>query len=153
MKNKLSIGQMAKITGISIRSLRYYDELGILKPAYVDEQTGYRYYKLEQLSELYVIMVCIDTGIPLKEIEGMPIANDTSALKTFLQKGRELAKAKIASYDTIVKRLDSILCRIDSDTTFAREQGEYSQYFERKEVVARACDYILISSDEVGYKG
>ena len=40
----LSIGDMAKITGMSIQALRYYDRKGILKPAHVNEKTGYRYY-------------------------------------------------------------------------------------------------------------
>ncbi|MFE0558831.1 MerR family DNA-binding transcriptional regulator [Paenibacillus sp. NPDC058910] len=45
----MKISAFAKVSGISIKTLRYYDELGLLKPAHVDEQSGYRYYSEEQL--------------------------------------------------------------------------------------------------------
>lgn len=45
-ENLLSIGALSKQTGVHIKSLRYYDSLGILRPAYVDSSSGYRYYSL-----------------------------------------------------------------------------------------------------------
>ena len=47
-ENLLSIGALSKQTGVHIKSLRYYDSLGILRPAYVDPSSGYRYYSLQQ---------------------------------------------------------------------------------------------------------
>lgn len=47
--NLLSIGALSKQTGVHIKSLRYYDSLGILRPAYVDPSSGYRYYNLQQI--------------------------------------------------------------------------------------------------------
>ena len=44
----LSIGEMAKLTGVGIKALRYYEKINILKPAFVDANTGYRYYKFSQ---------------------------------------------------------------------------------------------------------
>ena len=45
MKNELlSIGEAAKLKQVSVKSLRYYETIGILKPAYVDPSSGYRYY-------------------------------------------------------------------------------------------------------------
>ena len=49
MKGYLSIGKVAKLKNVSIKSLRYYDEIGIFKPALTDHTTGYRYYKESQL--------------------------------------------------------------------------------------------------------
>ena len=46
-ENLLSIGALSKQTGVHIKSLRYYDSLGILRPAYVDPCSGYRYYSLQ----------------------------------------------------------------------------------------------------------
>lgn len=42
--NLLSIGEFSKIANVHIKSLRYYDKLGVLKPIYVDPKTNYRYY-------------------------------------------------------------------------------------------------------------
>ena len=64
----LSIGELSRITGIGISSLRYYDRIGALRPAYVDEATNYRYYSLEHLHELKAVRMCIDSGIALKNI-------------------------------------------------------------------------------------
>ena len=41
---KMQIKEFAEFTGVSVRTLHYYDEIGLLVPAYVDEHTGYRYY-------------------------------------------------------------------------------------------------------------
>ena len=47
--NKLyTIGETAKLLGVSPRTLRYYDEINLIKPTYIDEDTGYRYYTFEK---------------------------------------------------------------------------------------------------------
>ncbi len=51
----LRIGEFSKKTGVSIRSLRYYDEIDLLKPAEIDLFTGYRYYREEQVNDLEII--------------------------------------------------------------------------------------------------
>ena len=56
MKNYFLISEFAKLRGININSLRYYEKLGILKPAYIDENTNYRYYSVEQISLLNKII-------------------------------------------------------------------------------------------------
>lgn len=43
-QNLLTIGNLSKQTGVHIKSLRYYEQLGILRPAHTDPDTGYRYY-------------------------------------------------------------------------------------------------------------
>lgn len=62
------IGQLASIYGISGKTLRYYDELGLLKPQYVDEVTGYRYYTSSQIPVLNEIFLLKEMGLSLKEI-------------------------------------------------------------------------------------
>lgn len=64
----LSIGEVARMKGVGIKALRYYDEVGVLTPAFVDPQTGYRYYSPHQLARLDTIMLCVDLGIPLREV-------------------------------------------------------------------------------------
>ncbi len=54
-KELLSIGDLAKYCMVSTKTLRHYDKKGILKPAYIDQKTGYRYYSKEQLFWLVMI--------------------------------------------------------------------------------------------------
>lgn len=69
MENLLSIGEVAKIRNVNVQSLRYYEKLGILIPAYINPETGYRYYSLEQIMILDTIILCVDLGIPLKDLK------------------------------------------------------------------------------------
>lgn len=62
------IGQLAGIYKISGKTLRYYDELGLLKPQYVDQMTGYRYYTSSQIPVLNEIFLLKEMGLSLKEI-------------------------------------------------------------------------------------
>ena len=63
------IGVFSKMNQVTIKQLRYYDEIGLLKPEYVDEQTGYRYYTTEQLPVLYKILSLREVGIGLEQIK------------------------------------------------------------------------------------
>jgi len=65
---KLKIGEFARLAQISIQTLRYYDELGLLKPADVDIFSNYRYYTLEQLPRLVQILAFKDLGFSLDQI-------------------------------------------------------------------------------------
>ena len=69
MKGYLSIGKVAKLKGVSIKSLRYYDEIGVFRPAYTYPVTNYRYYKEEQLPLLDAVSLCIELGIALRDFD------------------------------------------------------------------------------------
>ncbi len=62
------IGLFSKITKTTIKTLRYYDEVGLLKPAYIDNENGYRYYTTEQLINLHKIISLRQTGFTIDEI-------------------------------------------------------------------------------------
>ena len=95
MDNLLSIGEVSKIKGVSIKALRYYGELGILNPAYINEESGYRYYKLEQLIIIDLIITCVDSQIPLKHFNRY-IDNDYSINMDLIQKdAQEITDKKI----------------------------------------------------------
>jgi DNA-binding transcriptional MerR regulator len=64
----LSIGDFSQLGQVTIRTLRLYDELGLLKPAHVDDDTGYRYYSADQLSRLNRIVVLKGMGFSLEQI-------------------------------------------------------------------------------------
>ena len=62
------IGDFSRLTNISIRTLRYYDEIGILKPEYVDPYSGYRYYTDKNLDEVKSIVFLKNLSFSLEEI-------------------------------------------------------------------------------------
>ncbi len=62
------IGEFSKIVNMSVRTLRYYDEINILKPGYVDNFSNYRYYTEENISEANLITILRSVGFSLEEI-------------------------------------------------------------------------------------
>ena len=67
-KNLLSIGVFSDMTRLSLKALRLYDQLDILKPRHVDPQSGYRYYELDQLPGARMIRNMRDMDMPLAAI-------------------------------------------------------------------------------------
>jgi len=81
----LKIGDFSKLSRISIRMLRHYDEIGLLVPESVDKFTGYRYYREEQLLLANRINSLKDMGFSLSVIsEILKVYNDSKALKEYL---------------------------------------------------------------------
>ena len=64
----IRIGDFSKLSRVSVKTLRFYDEMGLLKPVEVDRFTGYRYYEFDQLPRLYRILALKDLGFSLEEI-------------------------------------------------------------------------------------
>ncbi len=62
------IGTVARLTGVSPRTLRYYDDIGLLSPKWIDPNTGYRWYEPQQIHRLHRILALRDLGVRLIEI-------------------------------------------------------------------------------------
>ena len=77
MSTIFSIGEIAKIFNISTQTLRLYDRIGLLKPSYVDKDSRYRYYSINQFVKLECIKRCKTMGFSLDEIKEL-IGNDSS---------------------------------------------------------------------------
>ena len=65
----MQIKEFSRFTGVSVRTLHYYDEIGLLKPARVDKTTGYRYYDEHSLLRMQEILFYRELDFPLKRIE------------------------------------------------------------------------------------
>ena len=78
------IGEFSKLTQITIRMLRYYDETGLLKPAEIDPWTGYRMYSVDQIPLLNKIMYLRDSGFTISEIATALRMKDEDALVSLL---------------------------------------------------------------------
>ena len=64
----MRIKELAELTGVSVRTLRYYDEIGLLKPSSIDEWTGYRFYDEEALARMQEILFYRELDFSLKSI-------------------------------------------------------------------------------------
>ena len=60
----LSIGEVSHLKGVGVKALRYYERIGVLRPAYVNPETGYRYYAMRQMNELDVVVFCVSWEFP-----------------------------------------------------------------------------------------
>ncbi len=65
------IGEFSRLSRVSVRMLRYYDQLGLLKPSQTDGLTNYRYYSADQLARLNRILALQDLGFSLEQIGGL----------------------------------------------------------------------------------
>jgi len=65
----LKIGDFSKLSNVTVKALRHYAELGLLKPAWIDRYSGYRYYTLEQLPRLNRILALKDLGLSLEQVQ------------------------------------------------------------------------------------
>ena len=97
----LRIGEFSKLSRVSIRMLRHYDDIGLLKPAEIDHFTGYRYYREEQLFVISRITALKDMGFPLADIiRLLEIYDDRDKLEPFLaaQQKELAAQARETEY-------------------------------------------------------
>lgn len=116
MGKLMSIGKVSKLKNVSIKSLRYYDQIGILKPAFVNTETNYRYYTEDQLYLLDAITMCIKLGIPLKDLNNY-VENDAINLQKLLYDGKILAEEKIREIRDCFETLQETLQNMASPAT------------------------------------
>lgn len=109
----LKIGEFSKIAQVSIKTLRYYDRMGLLKPAHIDRHSSYRYYTLSQLPRLNRILALKDLDFSLDQIrELLDVTLPRDALRNLLEnKAHELRdqimddRARLLRVETRLKGL------------------------------------------------
>lgn len=105
---KYKIGEFSKITGIPVKTLRYYDEIDLFQPSEIDLYSGYRYYKEEQIESLKIILELKEAGFLLEEIKSHWNSwNDEILLnqKNKLYEEQENLNLKIKKIDELRTRL------------------------------------------------
>ena len=90
---KLKIREFAKLTGVSVRTLHFYDEIGLLKPSSVDEQNGYRFYDEQTLMRMQEILFYRELNFSLKEIR-MILSSPDYDKQNALKEQKQLLIAK-----------------------------------------------------------
>ena len=116
------IGDFSRLSRISVKALRYYEEIGLLKPVSVDKYTGYRYYSAEQLREINLVTAFKEPGLSLDEIGTMISKNLTTA------QIKELFAAKLGDLHQRVTEEQRQLGMMEKLLVQIEQEGTMSNY-------------------------
>lgn len=116
------IGEFSRIARVSCRLLRYYDELGLLKPVRIDHGTGYRYYGAAQLPRLNRILVLRDLGLSLEQI-AHALRDDlpASELRGMLLLRRAEMEQSIEAESQRLREIESRIAQIEAEGRLAAD--------------------------------
>ena len=173
----IRIGDFSKLSRVSAKTLRYYDEMNLLKPVEVDALTGYRLYEYSQLSILHRILALKDLGFSLEEIgrlldgdlsveqmRGMLKLRETEARQRVRDEGERLERIRarlrqieqedgMSKYDVVIKSMDEIrVASVRGVVPTPPEQGglwqELEDYLAMKNVRPISACLTLYHDDE-----
>lgn len=105
----LRIGEVARLLNLSVGTLRHYEQMGLLEPAYVDPASGYRYYGSRQLSTLNTIGNLRVLDLPLAQIREFVTTHDMDLMQRQLTKQQELIEHKRRELERMSRKIDNRL--------------------------------------------
>ncbi len=141
---RYQIGDFSIISRLSIKTLRYYHECGLLEPASIDDQSGYRYYDQSCLERVKIINELKELDFPLKDIkEILDNCKDDSELISYAIKKSGEIKEKIERYDQMQKQLETFIQQT--------RQMEEEQIQMSTEIIIKEIPDMLIAS--IRFKG
>lgn len=135
---KFKVSEFAKMTGVSVRTLHYYDEIGLLKPVETDKNTGYRFYDEESAEKLNRILYYRDLDFPLKKISDLLDKKAETVRSDLLERRRLLSEQKahierlIFSIDKELSEPSKIECWFDKVLNDYNYSG-FVYSFDKKE--------------------
>lgn len=127
-RNLLPIGRFSKICRLTVKALRHYDEQGLLRPALVDPESGYRYYDVAQAAEAEQIRLLRELEMPLDEIKALIDERDRATVRARLDQHRARIEERLAGYQRILAFLQRLM---------DQEEGVMSYDVKIKEVEAQ----------------
>lgn len=131
-----TVKELAKVSGVSVRTLHWYDEVGLLKPAY-HGTNSYRYYEEAQLLLLQQILFFRELGFNLNDIQKLLSQNDFDNIKA-LHAHRSILEKDIVRKNNLIATIDKTILHLRGKQTMSNEelyhgfdsarQKEYEQY-------------------------
>ena len=118
----LKIGEFSKLASVTVKTLRYYSQVGLLMPAHIDRFTGYRYYVLQQLPRLNRILALKDIGFSLEEVANL-LAEDMT-----VEQMSALFSAKQSEMQQRLAVEQSRLEQVESRLKQIEQEGKPPQY-------------------------
>jgi DNA-binding transcriptional MerR regulator len=105
----MSIGRFARLTGLTVKALRHYDELGLLRPASVDAETGYRSYGAEQVRPAETIRALRRLELPLDEIAAVLETDDPTLVRRVLVDHQRRTATRSAELKVVLQGLQPLI--------------------------------------------
>lgn len=136
----LTVKQLAAVSGVTVRTLHHYDEIGLLKPAYVGDN-GYRYYEKAQLLRLQQILFHREFGAPLGEIAEL-LEMESEDQVGVLRRHREKLEAEARRYAQLIETIDRTIAGLAGQDEMknadlykgfsAEKQAEYETWLKER---------------------
>jgi len=126
MKSLMPIGRFSKICRLTVKALRHYDEQGLLRPARVDPDSGYRYYSLAQAAEAERIRLLRALEMPLDEIKALLDCHDPEVVRASLGRHQQQIEAQVADGQRALNLLHKLINQEDGLMPYdvrIKEQG------------------------------
>lgn len=131
-----TVRKLAQLSGISVRTLHFYDEIGLLPPAYVGEN-GYRYYEEKQLLTLQQILFFRELGIELKKVKKI-LKQSAFDQMGALCSHRKVLQKEISRMHQLIRTIDKTIKHLKGEETMSdkemytgfspEKQAEYEKY-------------------------
>lgn len=119
-ENLLKIGDMSRLSGVSVRMLRHYDDLGLLRPALVDEFSGYRYYHADQLYRLHRLLAFKEMGFSLARVARLLDGSlPPNAVRALLAERQSEVEREIREREARLTQLRAQIKHFDPDLPLA----------------------------------
>ena len=137
MKQYLTISEFAKLRNVDVNSIRYYEKLNILLPAYIDPDTRYRYYLPDQLVILDIITLCIRLGIPLKRLQDYVDGNGNVDKRGILEDGKETMQKRMNEIQLGLELIQFDLDNMDQNQAYSSNTGVYIREIPERFLIAK----------------
>jgi DNA-binding transcriptional MerR regulator len=111
MESRVSIGEFAAATHLSVKTLRHYHEVGLLEPSEVDPSSGYRYYSYDQIPAAQVIRRLRNLEMPVAEVKAVLAASDLDSRQHLISEHLGRLEAQLAETQAAVTELQGLLAR------------------------------------------
>lgn len=125
-KELFTIGEVGELFGINIRTLRYYDSIGLLKPEHVNPETGYRYYCARQFERLNTIQYLRALNMPLERIKGFFENKDARAMEALLEEQLKMTRQELCRLKSMerrtLRRLEGLRYAMEAEQGQVRER-------------------------------
>jgi DNA-binding transcriptional MerR regulator len=143
----LKIGEFARMTQVSIKTLRHYDALGLLRPAHTDPESSYRFYTMDQIVDMLRLLALKDCGFGLEEIGRLARQHDAPEIERLLRERIAAQEDFVATEQARLQRMTARLQQVIA----TNEDAVFDVALKRTEPITlvgkRGC---VATTDEIG---
>ncbi len=150
---KLTVGQMATLNGITAQTLRYYDQKGVLKPYLVDENNGYRYYHINQSARLDMISYLQSTGATLDNIKEILNGSEQSdSLLNLLKERLEDVELEIKRAKQKRNTIKKYISNYEKYSNLNLDNSIFLEYNEKRYIYSCKTEFDYFKQGNTGYE-